>query len=562
MSDGTYTFSPNVHLNGGTVYYFGFTSSLNDPGHGGSGGAVPMQVHTGLSNWSGGATQGQLFLTGSNGNLWTSLNVSSIYGVVSIASDLVSNSGTWTSATYDSQSDSSAPTSFTQTGSYPSLTGGTTFLEGSNDQSNWDVSTSIVNGNGTTAESLSSRRYWRVRSVLATFDDTITPTMGGYAISFPTSSVWISPAIDHTADITALNTLTFTSSVPSGTSVTVQIATSSDNISYSSYVTVGSATPLRYSKVKVSMTSDTTSRVTPTVNNVILAWTVASSQTSGAVDTSNTPVGWELFQTAVGSLGTATFQVRTAATSGGLGAAGWVTVTNGTYITATVLRFIQWKAVLTSTSDNVATVDSVTINWFISKTNSIRVASIFYGRAYYLAAAEFGNTTNNIVFKLDEFNQWRVYRGLSIGTLTLFFNQPYYGSGTVGQIVKWLTSTTDSGTNIALDVQTAAVNYEDLGHSKILRKVRFVGKNTGATYTPQYSTDVGLTWKSLINPNNGSSTFTTTSDGGLFNIHVQPVFASDNATGITHIIRLQNSDAYACEIHSIKMDAFIRQGDL
>lgn len=473
----------------------------------------------------------------------------------------VSQSGTWISTNYDTQSDTAAPTTFTQSGTFPAACTSQTFLEGSADQSTWDISIEYDSQNGSTAVSTSNRRYWRVRSILATTDDRNVPVLGAPSILFPTTATWISPAIDHTTDITALNALTAVTTVPGGTSATITIATSTDNVTYSSYTAVGSAVAHRYSKVKAVMTTDGGNTVSAIVSDIKLTWTVVSTQSSPAIDTSNTPVGWELFQATVGSLGTVTFKVRTATTSGGLAGATYVDVTNGAFIPATVNRWIQWKATLTSTDQNVATIDSVTINWFIQIVNSIRVASLFYNRTYYLSAATFGSTTNNICFKMDEQNKFRIRSGEDIKTLSLFFNQPYACLSGSGQIVKWLTGTTFSAGNISMDVQTAAINYNDLEHNKILRKVYVQGKNTGATYTPQYSTDNGLTWKGMVNVDTGSMTFTTTSDGGLFTKRLMPVFASDNATGRTHIFRLLNSDAFACEVHSMKLEAWIRQGE-
>lgn len=473
----------------------------------------------------------------------------------------ISQSGTWISTNYDTQSDSAAPTTYSQSGTYPTSSSAQSFLEGSNDQSTWDISIQYNNQNGSTSVSTSNRRYWRVRFILSTTDDRNVPTLGAPSILFPTTATWTSPAIDHTTDITALNDLTSVNVVPAGTSVTVQIATSTDNVTYSSYTAVGSAVANRYSKILVTMTTDSGNTITPVVNDIKLTWTIVSTQTSPAIDTSNTPVGWELFQATVGSLGTVAFQVRTATSSSGLSSATYVNVTNGAFIPATVNRWIQWKAVLTSSDQNVADIDSVTINWFIQIVNSIRVASVFYNRTYYLSAATFGSTTNNICFKLDESNKWRIRSGENVKTLSLFFNQPYACLAGSGQLVKWLTGNTFSAGNISMDVQSAAINYDDIEHNKILRKVYVQGRNTGATYTPQYSTDNGLTWNSMVNVDTGLTTFTTLSDSGLFTKRLMPQFASDNATGRTHIFRLLNSDAFACEVHSMRLEAWIRSGE-
>lgn len=555
---GVITFAKPMSAVGtaGQKVWIGFVAQGNNTSD-----LVANPIGTLASSFSGApkAFNGSAWLSNMTGAGVTAPN--SLVMSYTVVSSPISQSGTWISASYDTQSDTASPTTFSQSGTYPASCSAQTFLEGSNDQSTWDISIQYNSQNGSTAVSTSSRRYWRVRCILITSDDRNVPLLGAPSILFPTTATWTSPAIDHTTDITALNALTSANVTPAGTTVTVQIATSTDNITYSSYSSVGSAVAHRYSKILVTMTTDGGNTVTPNVGDIKLTWTVVSTQTSPGIDTSNTPVGWELFQATVGSLGTATFQVRTATTLGGLSAAVYASVTNGAFIPAAVNRWIQWKAVLTSTDQHVATIDSVTINWFIQIVNSIRIASVFYNRTYYLSAATFGSTTNNICFKLDENNKWRVRVGENVNTLSLFFNQPYACLAGSGQLVKWLTGNTFSAGNISMDVQSAAINYDDIEHNKILRKVYVQGRNTGATYTPQYSTDNGLTWKSMVNVVTGLTTFTTLADGGLFTKRLMPIFASDNATGRTHIFRLLNSDAFACEIHSMRLEAWIRMGE-
>jgi len=528
---------------------------------------------TSHSAWSGdfgGSVSGSSAKRSADASSWSSIQDSVGQTCTSMAltyaytSATVSNTGTWTSATHDTNSDAAVPatishTSTTVTSTYTTST--TTTVEGSNNGSTWDVSQVYSNLNGSSAVALAGRRYWRVKIQLSTTDDVYSSIAGAPTLKFTGTSTWVSAAIDHTTDITALNSLTVTSSIPTGTSVSSEVATSSDNSTYSAYSVVGSATPARYTKIRITLTSDAANALTASVSSVILRSTVVSTLVSSAIDTGATPVGWELFTAAIGSLGTVTWSVKTAANSGGLAGASWVTVTSGTYITATVNPFIQWRGTLTSTADAQASIDSVVVNWFISSTQSIRVASIFDGLSYYLSAAEYGQTTNNIVFKLEKDNNFRVYRGLAINCFTSFFNDVYYGRSTEGRVVKWLTGLDDQGTNIELDIQTAAISYEDTEHTKILRKVYVTGKGTGAAYTPQYSVDDGATWKQMVNPLTGLTTFTTVNDGMPFIIRLQPVFSTDNATGSSHIVRLVSNDARTCQIESIKLSAWIRNGE-
>ena len=110
-----------------------------------------------------------------------------------------------------------------------------------------------------------------------------------------------------------------------------------------------------------------------------------------------------------------------------------------------------------------------------------------------MAAAEFNQTTNNLLVVFDGEGKWRIYRGLNVNTLSLFFNDPYYGSATEGRIIRFLspTSTTDQGVSIEMVVETKAIDFGDLEHTKVGRKVYMKGKNTGAVYQLFMSFDEG-----------------------------------------------------------------------
>jgi hypothetical protein len=196
----------------------------------------------------------------------------------------------------------------------------------------------------------------------------------------------------------------------------------------------------------------------------------------------------------------------------------------------------------------------------VSGNDSIRAASIFYNKGYYISLAEHGSTINNIILVFDQNAKWRIYRGLSAATLSYFFNEPYFCSGTEGRVLKFLSGATDNGSNIELDIRTKAFDFDNADKRKALAKMFIIGKNTGASFTPSYSTDGGTTFKSLVN-SAGSSSFTTTTDGQVFVERLVPQ-STDDYQGQQFVLKLVNNDSNPVEIHELGADVFIRQGDI
>jgi hypothetical protein len=203
----------------------------------------------------------------------------------------------------------------------------------------------------------------------------------------------------------------------------------------------------------------------------------------------------------------------------------------------------------------VPEVRSVIINWFIALVDSIRVASLFFNRQYYLAAAEYGQTTNNIVFVYDETNSWKILRGITAATMGKFFNSSYYGSSLVGKLVKWLDPLvlTDQGTNIELDIRTKAFSSE-LGNETKTKYPRYLVlgiTGTGARITPTYSVDVGKTFLPMSNIMTGLSYYDSVNDGRSYTIRFVPQ-ASSVGSGKTLLYRLYSNDAFAVEVKYLK----------
>lgn len=572
-SGGPRTWTGSVSLTGGVTYWFQLECDLSTET-----GAVQRffaEVDINLTQYDSTTTNGALarrqgsFDPGPyTAASYVSQNFTpfgSVAGSYTFVSSPVATSGIWTGPIIDSFSDSAVSASINHTGTFPSGTSSITTVEASNSSDMSTPSSQTFNNlNGSSATSLSNFRYWRIKIQLSTTDDRNTAQIGIPTLKFATTATWISEAIDHTTDITTLDALTAVTTVPAGTSATVTIATSADDITYSPYTAIGSATPARYSKVKVDITTTAANDDTAVVTNVQLKWTVVATFQSSAIDTGSTPAGWDIFQAqSAANGGTLAFSFRSAASLGALTAATYVTVTSGQFPTTPVEQYAQWRVIITSTANMVPTVDSVTINWFISNVASIRAASIFYNRAYYLAAAEYNETSNNVVIVLDGEGNWRLYRGINANTLGYFFNEPYYGSSSEGRFIKFLQSTTDQGTPIEMIVDTKSVEFDDPEHTKILRKLYLRGHNTGAVYQVQYSFDGGETFYSMIDETTGLTSFTTTTDGLSFYRRFIPDFTLGNPTAGKQILfRIKESTEAEVSFEGLKAEVWIRAGEL
>lgn len=494
----------------------------------------------------------------------------------------VAASGIWTSPIRDTQCaffDTAKAYSISiLSASFPFLPGSNIQFEvqGSNDPSFLTFTVVSVDGAGATSNShnLQNFRYWRIKLTLTTNDDVFTPSTTGPRLLYTTSvsgspQEWVSEAIDTTSDVTTYNSLSMVSTAPSGTSVTMTIATSTDDITYSSFVAFGSHTVRRYAKIKITLMMNTAQDTTPSVTSVNFTWTIVANQISSIIDTAVAPpAGWDIFQAVVASAGAGvTFQMRSATTSGGIPAATFFTITNGDFPSSvTPLQFVQWKVIITATDGNVPSIDSVTVNWFIGNTNNIRPASIFFGGRYYCALAEFDQTTNNIIIEIDLKGKWRLYRGMNVSTFSLFFNQPYAGLSTIGRITKFLQGLNDRGTNIEADIRTPAHDFSTFKRNnsnkyKVVHKFFLEGVNTGATYQVFFSIDNGDTFTAMLD-DSGNSSFTTSTDGKDFFKRLQASHADGLlVSGRTILYRIYNNDAFDINIKAYKAKAFVRKGE-
>lgn len=420
----------------------------------------------------------------------------------------------------------------------------------------------------------STKRWFNLKATLSQDDDRFTPTLAPLTLSFAGTSTWISPAIDVSADVTAYN-LAVSRTVPAGTTATVSYRSADTEgalggaftpVSFTAEAaTITGASVKRWVQFEVVTTTDAANSVSARVSALEFDWGLTANWQSAAIDLGSTPSALGLFLSdAEANGGTISYSMREAASEGGLASATYYSVVPGefpesTNASHTPLRWAQLKVVMTAARDTVPAIDSLTINWNRSEGTSIRAASLFHDRAYYCAVAAAGQTENNMMLVFDEYGNWTKYTGLLPSSVSMFYAVPYYGTS-AGKIIRFFDGGTDAGTNITMDVRTKAFDFTDITKRKALRSVTVTGLNTGATFTPYYSTDEGVTWLPLYD-SLGAATFTVDTDGSEFVRKLSPRWPAE-INGKTLSVRLVEATAFPAEVHNITITAFVREGEI
>lgn len=480
----------------------------------------------------------------------------------------VSDSGTWTSPVYDSLCPSpSSGMVLDIAASYPSGASSSVAVEGATVSSGPFTTTDTLSSPNGTDIALTGGvfRFWKIVITISTTDNRGTPHVGPPTLEFNTQGVWTSPAITCTSDITSLNTLTDSVITPVGTSVTLSIATSPDNITYTSFGPIGSALPQAFAKIRATLSTDADNTVSPTLNQMELDWSVTSTIISSIIDTGQVPVGWGNFQfQRVGLSGSLQFYFRSASTSGGIPSATFIAISNGQIPTNGVFEFCQWKAVLSSTADNLAAFDSVTVNWLLTKGQNLRAASLFFNKSYYLAVASQSQTHNDTLIELDYEGNWRIHRE-NIGTMGLFLSDAYNGDSTLAHIYNMFKLTTDNGSPITFDLRTKCFNWAtqqqgDNIHLKVVRACKLKGVNTGTLLHMYYSIDRGISWIEMLN-SAGTLGLQTDTSGTQFVEYFIPNFdGSVQISAPNLMFRVVSSDAFPATILTVEPVVYIRKG--
>jgi hypothetical protein len=541
------------------------------------------QITSSQYNNAGSLSYGRINL-----GLWGALSHSETGGNIGLAAGSytfsqapVSKNGSWSSGTpavpsYDSFSTHiGTGMSVVVSGTYPGASSGSILVYGSADNLNFIPTDTLLSPNGTISITGGNYRWWKLVSTITTPDDRVTPIMGTPILKFNTTGTWISPPIETTLDGTSFISLVSDNNVPAGTSATYTVSTSADNITYSPFTDIALATISRYAKIKAVLTATPDDMNTPSVSSLTLDWNLASTFVTNIIDIGQIPSGWGLFQdSSTTNGGTVSFLMRSATTSAALSAdPTWSTivghpVSNGAFPPdVTPYKYTQIKIILSSLPDQLPTVDSLTVNWLTGgNATPCRVASLFVQKTYFLAAAEINSVDsnnqplNNIVIVYDQEGLWRLFRGLNINSLSLFFNQPYYLDAVRKYLYQWLTPPTGLSGAIMMDVRTKAFDLGLLDNLKNVRSCRVVGTNTGTTIHTYYSVDRGTTWTEMLNTA-GTLGYTTSTDGNKFSEYFVADYSSTNLTsGTTIMFRVTSDDNLPCEIYQIKPCLYVRKG--
>ncbi|MBK8467992.1 MAG: hypothetical protein IPL32_19430 [Chloracidobacterium sp.] len=427
------------------------------------------------------------------------------------------------------------------------------------------ASTPVVNPTQTQGYTFAlTKRYWRIKGTLQTNDDRYPAQLPWFYFRPPTDVTWESPAIDCSADVTSYDTPAEVKSVAIGGQATLTVATSDDDITYTAYGSIGSALVKRYIKFKYHLVSATGWDSASYVSSLTFSYKLAPVWESRAIDLGAAPEGWDVLQVSSDlNGGTLSYEMKSAATSGGLGAASYVVVTPGSFPNTVPLNpWVQYRVSFTSEAGKVPVVQSLTTNWFIKLVASTRAASLFYFRTYYACLAEYNNPTNNLMLVLDPNGNWRIHRDLNAVTFGFFFQDPYYGDAVDGKIKKLLGGINEV---VKLDVRTKAFDFEDVTKAKILRQAYLVVGNTGATYRAFVSADQGQTFTPLVDAK-GLTVWQVPDDGGtgITSKRLVPDWSTPTGfTGKTLMLKITEETEKQASIQEIHVDAYVRdRGEL
>lgn len=479
------------------------------------------------------------------------------------------STGTWTSAIYDSECNGNLANAITValTGVYAANTSATVLVEGATDAFMASVvSTTTINSPTTTSSvnAPTTARYWRITYTLDSSDGIYSPLLTPPTLLFSNVATWTSNTIDCTTDVTTYNAFSVVQTVPVGTTTLYEIATSADDISYTSYSSVALAPVQRYVKVRATLTANAGDTISPSTTQIQFTWNLNSTFTSSTINTGVVPSGFGIFQTVQATHGgTLSFAMRSASSAGGLPAAAYVNVLPGNIPVISPLQFVQWRVILTGSSSTSPEVESVTVNWNIgTNVAPVRVASMFFDKTYYLSAAEAGQTTNNIVIAYDYLGNWRVFQNINMTSMGLFFQLPYYLDGVRNNIYQWQVSLDGTGSlPFMMDVRTKAFNLSDVSNLKNVRSLWVNGLNTGTTIHAYYSLDRGQTWIEMLNSLTGTTGYTSTVDDNIFNAFFVPDYAlGQSVEAVEVMFRVTSSDAFPCQIVFMRPTVYQRSG--
>lgn len=419
-----------------------------------------------------------------------------------------------------------------------------------------------------------SRRFWRVRVAMTSPDNVYSPSVTWHNFAFNGSAEWVSPTIDKTIDVTAVESLTVVCSKPSGTGIAVSVLESNTDSNWNladvngpyicndgtTVITPGPSVK-RFSRIKLVLSSS--GNIHPAVNSANMKWFTTAVLNSIDIDTGVDPDGWSLFlsdrTTPVGS--SISFALRSDTVSP-LTTTFHPVVVGGTPNQSLILpqQFAQWQATISAAADALPVLRDVTIQWYKGTLNSVRAASLIHKRDYFVSLAQKGSPTNDIILVLDEKNNWSKQTGVGVGTFSYFLGSPRAGSSSTGKVINWAIPLNASSAAINTVVRTKAFDFGDSTLKKVLQKVYLVGKASGQSATVRFSINEGQTWTDLVDFD-GNTTFTLPDTGLIFTKRLV-VSSGSNSSGTTIMLEVQSNDNKPCELHEISLHGVTMGGDV
>lgn len=214
---------------------------------------------------------------------------------------------------------------------------------------------------------------------------------------------------------------------------------------------------------------------------------------------------WRLFDTVSDpKLQTLGFQVKTAATQGGLAAASYYPITPGAVVSATTNQWLKVKASM-QTSLNYVTpyIDRVVANWVTGSLQKSGVVAFPYKSRYWMSVSTSATTPYNNLTMVESKSPLGSYTmfDLPITAMTRWNNQLYAGIGGTDKIGLMDTGSTDDGATIVSywdsrdEIYTSPVIYKSV--NRLIVDYRRLPVNSGLQIGLSNNLGTSFSYKTL-----------------------------------------------------------------
>ena len=210
-----------------------------------------------------------------------------------------------------------------------------------------------------------------------------------------------------------------------GTYTLLGIATSTGNYS----VSLSGISVFQYKQIKAVLKTNSDGTQTPILSSIYIGTEYLSVKHNIGTAASK----WGQFLTNdVPNNQTIIYKLASATSSGGLDTATFDPIVPNTDITEPLANtWVQTLITLDSDRiDQLPTVDWFQLSWVLASTSTLPttlLASVLYGRKYYLFGQLQGDNYNNTAFVLDKNWNWNILSNYPVGAATLFNESPFFG---------------------------------------------------------------------------------------------------------------------------------------